>query len=168
MNADDFAELSNLSLSMPDGESSAQHRTKFRIMAEGVSVRLTWPERADKGLDSFDVNDISAGGLYMKAPEGMFAAGQSIILDVLVLGRCCVGAIKAHVVRSSKNGCAVAFEELSRNQELRLDKIVLEMQKRGIAQSKKNELEADARRAREMAASAEYGSSDTSCLKSKL
>ena len=63
MNADDFAELSNLSLSMPDGESSAQHRTKFRIMAEGVSVRLTWPERADKGLDSFDVNDISAGGL---------------------------------------------------------------------------------------------------------
>ena len=50
MNADDFAELSNLSLSMPDGESSAQHRTKFRIMAEGVSVRLTWPERADRGL----------------------------------------------------------------------------------------------------------------------
>ena len=168
MNADDFAELSNLSLSMPDSESSAQHRTRFRIMSEGVSVRLTWPERPDKGLDSFEVNDISAGGLYMKAPEGMFAPGQSIILDVLVLGRCCVGAIKAHVVRSSKNGCAVAFEELSRNQELRLDKIVLEMQKRVIAQTKKEQLEEEARRARETVACAEGGPSDINFLKIKL
>lgn len=168
MIADDFAELSNLSLSMPDGEGSAQHRTKFRIMAEGLSVRLTWPEQPDNGLDSFEVNDISAGGLYMKAPEGIFTPGQSIILDVLVLGRCCVGGIKARVVRSSKNGCAVAFEDLSRNQELRLDKIVLEMQKRVIGQLKKEQLEEEARRAREMTASAEQGSSDINRLKIRL
>ena len=104
----------------------------------------------------------------MSSPRDLFAAGQNLILDVLVLGRCCVGAIKAHVVRSTETGCAVAFEELSRNQELRLDKIVLEMQKRVIAQLKKEQQEEELRRAREEAASVECDSSDVNCLNIKL
>lgn len=166
--SDDFAELSNLSLRLPEEEQSARHRARFRVISEGVSVRVTWPERPDGGLDSFEVDDISVGGLHMSSPRDLFAAGQNLILDVLVLGRCCVGAIKAHVVRSTETGCAVAFEELSRNQELRLDKIVLEMQKRVIAQLKKEQQEKELRRAREEAASVECDSSDVNCLNIKL
>lgn len=168
MISDDFVELSDLSLHLPDDGPSSRHRSRFRVVSEGVSARLAWPERPDGGLDSFDVDDISAGGLYMRSPAGMFEVGQNIVLDVLVLGRCCVGGLKAHVVRSTENGCAVAFEELSRNQELRLDKIVLEMQKRGIAQLKKEQLEEEARRAREEVAPVECDPSDVNCLKIKL
>ena len=51
---------------------------------------------------------------------------------------------------------------------MRLDKIVLEMQKRAIAQLKKEQQEKEARRAREEVASAECDPSDVNCLNIKL
>ena len=143
MSDEDFS--TDLSFSLPEEYSSEKRRASVRVRPMGMRVRLTGRDE----VSFFEVDDISAGGLHMKSPARLFAAGQNIVLDIFVLDRCCIGALKARIVRSTENGCAVAFETLSRDQELRLDKIVLEMQKRAIAQLKKEQQEKEARRVTE-------------------
>ena len=111
MSDEDFS--TDLSFSLPEEYSSEKRRASVRVRPMGMRVRLTGRDE----VSFFEVDDISAGGLHMKSPARLFAAGQNIVLDIFVLDRCCIGALKARIVRSTENGCAVAFETLSRDQE---------------------------------------------------
>lgn len=143
MNADDFDILGNVSLHLEDDpHPDVGRRQAFRATPVGVTAKV------QGALDSFGVNDISAGGICMTMPTVRYAKGDVLTLDVLIAGRRFLSELSAVVVRSVPMECACAFQGLTRHQELKLDKLVLELQKRAIA-LRRQEREAQERQAEE-------------------
>lgn len=143
MNADDFDILGNVSLHLEDDpHPDVGRRQAFRATPVGVTARVRG------ALDSFGVNDISAGGICMTIPAVRYAKGDVLTLDVLIAGRRFLSELSAVVVRSVPMECACAFQGLTRHQELKLDKLVLELQKRAIA-LRRQERDAQERHAQE-------------------
>lgn len=114
----------------PDIEPGVGRRQAFRAVSIAVTARV------HGALDSFGVNDISAGGICMTVPTVTYVKGEELIIDVLIAGRRFLSDLAAVVVRAVPDECACAFQNLTRAQELKLDKLVLEIQKRFIAQRK--------------------------------
>ena len=98
MSDEDFS--TDLSFSLPEEYSSEKRRASVRVRPMGMRVRLTGRDE----VSFFEVDDISAGGLHMKSPARLFAAGQNIVLDIFVLDRCCIGALKAYQSTHAKYG----------------------------------------------------------------
>lgn len=65
-------------------------------------------------------------------PEPRFEKGRLLRLDLLIAGRLFLKGMESLVVRAVPGECACAFQNLTRHQELKLDKLVLEVQKRDI------------------------------------
>lgn len=108
-------------------------RSAYRANIPGLSIRLV-------GGEVSATKDLSAGGTSFAPPEGMtFRQGQHLLLDILVVGRLYIQALESVVVRATPNITACAFHELTRVQEMRLDKLVLETQKRLIARRRAEE-----------------------------
>ena len=122
----DFDLVGALRFEPPAGPAGVGRRRAFRAVPPGLTVRV------EGTLDSFDVNDISAGGVCMTAPEIRFEKGRNLRLDLLIAGRLFLKGVEALVVRAVPGECACAFQNLTRHQELKLDKLVLEVQKRDI------------------------------------
>lgn len=123
----DFDLINGLRLESPPGDvGEVGRRQAFRAVPPGVTVRVRGT------LDSFGVNDISAGGVCMTVPDVLFEKGRTLRLDLLIVGRVLLKDLEALVVRAVPGECACAFQNLSRHQELKLDKLVLEIQKRDI------------------------------------
>jgi len=130
-----------------DPSNNANRRT-FRTVARGVKIMV-------HGIaETFSVNDISAGGFSMTVPDGRFREGDILTVSILIADRRYINNLAAKVVRNMGEKCACAFQRVARNQEMKLDKLVLEMQKRFIALRKK-EQEAAAAEARKKATSSE-------------
>lgn len=117
-------------------EIPSGRRQAFRTVTSGLTGRVHGV------LDSFGVNDISAGGICLDVAEGVYEKGYQLTIDILIAGKLYLAGLEAHVVRSVDRECACAFDGLSRHQELKLDKLVLEMQKRFIALRKQQLREA--------------------------
>ena len=91
----------------------------------------------------FPVSDLSAGGLCMNDPDGLIALDSAVVLDLALLGKPLIRDLSAKVARHQEGLAGVYFPELTRRQEERLDKLVLEVQKRAISKSKTNGLSLD-------------------------
>ncbi len=102
-------------------------RQAFRTHVPGLTCRVTDRE------EEYPVKDISATGLAFLDEGKSFAEGEAFRLDLLIHHRVYIGDIKARVIRVLENGVTGAgFTELDRRQEVKLDKLVLEVQKRLI------------------------------------
>jgi hypothetical protein len=126
----DFDMVSGATLLVDQENRDTGRRRAFRAEPPALYARIG-------GLDGyFRVNDISAGGLNLQPDQSDLRAGDIVPLDVLIAGRRYLSGLHAEVVRATPAEAALAFRNLSRRQELKLDKLVLEMQKRAIAHLK--------------------------------
>lgn len=110
-------------------------RGAFRASLPGLTVRFA-------NGNEFEVRDLSSGGLGFVCPNGVppelsLVPGESLTLTLCVGGKPYVSHLLGRVVRISPDGVvAMAYPGLERDQERRLDKLILEIQKRIIAKRK--------------------------------
>lgn len=104
-------------------------RQAFRTRVPGLAVRIN----TEKGVLDCPVSDISATGFaFVDSPRG-YSNGQEIVVDILLAKKLFLGDIKAKVMRVLDKGIiGCNFMGMERRQEIRLDKLVLEVQKRLI------------------------------------
>lgn len=116
-----------------DLQTSAQHRGAFRATIPGLSIRLPSGETCT-------AKDLSVGGAgFVPPPSLHLHKDQVLMLDILVADHLYVQGLESVVARVSPEAVACAFQNLTRTQEIRLDKLVLETQKRLIARRKAEE-----------------------------
>lgn len=131
---DKFTEFHFVQSTGREGERQA-----YRTVVPGLVARVSGTDGA------FPVDNVSAGGIAMLAPGNDFAAGESLTLDLLLLGTPYIIALPARVVRLGVDGLVgCAFSPLDLRQEARLDKLILEVQKRLIAWRKAESEKRDA------------------------
>ncbi|GFM33443.1 PilZ domain-containing protein [Desulfovibrio subterraneus] len=117
--------MTSYDFSLDNGESL---RRAFRAQVPGLEG---WFADRQK---RYPVKDISATGFAILDHTQSFKQGDSLKMDLLIKQRLYVGAIPCQVVRVLDNGI-VGFDylPLDLRQEARIDKLVLEVQKRSIA-----------------------------------
>lgn len=116
-------------------DASQSRRGSFRASVPGVFVTLPSGARCP-------VKDLSVGGAGFACPEeaNMPAQGAELVVQLMVADKLYISDLAVRVVRIAEHGMvACAFVQPTRNQEYRLDKLVLEMQKRSIALRKAKE-----------------------------
>ena len=103
-------------------------RRAFRAQVPGLVARVK-----ESGL-AFHVQNISATGFAIQPPCGAFGEGEDFQIDLLLNHRLYIADLECVVIRKLDNGMiGCDFKALDRRQEARLDKLVLEVQKRMIA-----------------------------------
>lgn len=112
-----------------DGDESS--RRAFRTQVPGLEA---WIRERQQG---YSVKDISAAGFALHITSGSFSQGETVHMDLLLSKRLYIGELPCQVVRVLEDGI-VGFEflPLDIKQEARLDKLVLEVQKRSIAKKR--------------------------------
>ena len=117
-------------------------RRAYRTSVPGLAASVA-------GKDgTFPVDNVSAVGIALHAPGHAFAEGENLRLDLLILGRPYITALPARVARLGEGalvGCEFTTPDFW--QEARLDKLVLEVQKRMIARRKAESEKRDAQAA---------------------
>lgn len=123
---------SDLNFTMGGDEDGTQRRA-FRAKIPGLGVHV-----GATGT-THEVADVSAMGLaFFGKGLGGFKAEQSIEFDLLINKKVFISKLHAKVMRVLDNGLVGCnFENMDRRQEVKLDKLVLEVQKRMIALRKK-------------------------------
>ncbi|BBD08102.1 PilZ domain-containing protein [Desulfovibrio ferrophilus] len=123
---------SDLDFSIGADDGGSQRRA-FRAKIPGVAVYV--PIRKE----TFDVADLSAMGLaFMDSAKG-FTEGQVIEFDLLINKKVFLNKLTAKVMRVLDKGIiGCNFEGVDHRKEVKLDKLVLEVQKRLIAIKKKS------------------------------
>ncbi|UZP67860.1 PilZ domain-containing protein [Desulfovibrio mangrovi] len=118
--------MTNFEFSLGGGGESA--RRAFRAQVPGLEG---WFADRQKG---YPIKDISATGFAILDETRSFKQGESLQMDLFIKQRLYVGEIPCQVVRALENGIVgFDFLPLDRRQEARIDKLVLEVQKRSIA-----------------------------------
>lgn len=121
-------ELDDLSFSLT--ETSPVQRSAFRAMVRGLFAHID-----NSAL--YEVHDISACGCSLAMPLHAYTLNQIINIDLRAGKKLLVAGLKAKIVRLMPNDkVACAFIDLTLQQEFTLDKLILEIQKRKIAQRK--------------------------------
>lgn len=129
---DEFDFIAGLSFQMNgEGGGSQTGRQRVRVAVNGVQILV------HEKSEAFAVNNISAGGVCIASPSGRFAKGESLTADILIEGHPYLNDLEALVLRVGDADCACSFPNLTRHQELKLDKLVLETQKSLIARRRK-------------------------------
>lgn len=106
-------------------------RNAFRATLPGLTAALN-----NGSSQRYRVDDVSAGGLSFDAPGLELARGTEVTVNLFLADRLFAAEISARVMRVETGQIAVAFKSLDRQQELRIDKLVLETQKRAIIREK--------------------------------
>ncbi len=112
-------------------------RKAFRTRVPGLFIRIT-----DNGRE-YQVKDLSASGFAILEENRLFKEGQSFQFDLLLAKKLFLTQITGKVMRVLDNGIVGCnFAGLDRRQEMKLDKLVLEVQKRLIElrKAKKEEI----------------------------
>jgi hypothetical protein len=120
---------------MPNDDD--QLRKAFRTRVPGLFIRIT-----DTGRE-YQVKDLSASGFAILEENRLFKEGQSFQFDLLLAKKLFLTQITGKVMRVLDNGIVGCnFAGLDRRQEMKLDKLVLEVQKRLIElrKAKKEEI----------------------------
>lgn len=111
---------------IPSG-SEPQLRKAFRTRVPGLTVLFSGQERG------FEVKDLSATGLAVLESNTGIEEGQHLTCDLLINNKLFLGGLNVDVRRVLDNGIiGVNFVDLTRKQQAKLDKLVLEVQKRLI------------------------------------
>jgi len=104
-------------------------RQAFRTRVPGLDVRVI----TKAGPQDFPVSDISATGFAFADTPRNYSSGMEFSFDLLLGKRLFLGDLKAKVMRVLDKGIiGCNFMEMDRRQEIKLDKLVLEVQKRLI------------------------------------
>ncbi len=115
---------------VPSGDD--QLRKAFRTKVPGLTARFAATKKV------FEVKDLSASGFAVLDPEKGFKEGQSLEVDLLIGNKLFLPKAAAQVMRVLDNGIiGINFIELERQKQVKLDKLVLEVQKRLIELRKK-------------------------------
>ena len=106
---------------------SPRQRGRYRVATRGLSMHLDDTEQA------FDIVDLSSSGCNLRAPAELLAIGRIFDGDLHIGNARYLTDLTLKVVRHiSKHSVACIFQSLSRQQEITLDALLLEIQKRGI------------------------------------
>ncbi len=125
-----MAKKSRFSFTLAEDLQGQRHA--YRANVHGINVRL------NNGKTTYKVVDISVSGCAFQMPQKFLAEGNEFILQLEVSNRVILAGLRAKVIRSLGNGLvACNFINLSERQEVALDKLVLEIQKRIIEVSKR-------------------------------
>jgi len=117
-------------LDIPSGDD--QLRKAFRTKVPGLTARFPALDRI------FEVKDLSATGFAVLDPAKGFKEGQGVDVDLLINKKLFLAAATAQVMRVLDNGIVgINFLDLERQKQVKLDKLVLEVQKRLIELRKK-------------------------------
>ncbi len=104
-------------------------RQAYRTRVPGLDVRVV----TQVGPQDFPVSDISATGFAFTDNPRNYSSGMEFSFDLLLGKRLFLGNLKAKVMRVLDKGIiGCNFMEMERRQEIKLDKLVLEVQKRLI------------------------------------
>ncbi len=126
--------MTNFEFSIGGDESS---RRAFRAEVPGLEGVIKEKQQG------YPIKDISATGFAILAPNSGMKQGENLHMDLMLSKRLYIGELPCQVVRVLDNGIVgFDFLALDRRQEARLDKLVLEVQKRIIAK-KRTGLEED-------------------------
>jgi hypothetical protein len=107
--------------------NSPRQRGRYRVATHGLSMYLDDTEQA------FDIGDLSSSGCNLRAPAELLAVGRIFDSDLHIGHTSYLTNLKLKVVRHvTDNSVACVFQSLSRQQEITLDKLLLEIQKRNI------------------------------------
>ena len=105
-------------------------RQAYRTRVPGLDVRVI----TKSGPQDFPVSDISASGFaFADNPRG-YSSGMTFSFDLLLNKKLFLGDLKGKVMRviTEKGIIGCNFDGMERRQEIKLDKLVLEVQKRLI------------------------------------
>jgi len=117
-------------ISIPEDEE--QLRKAFRTKVPGLKARFPEQKRV------LDVMDLSATGFAVHDAEKSFSEKQTVEVELLINKKLFLRGISALVMRVLDNGIVgLNFVDLERQKQIKLDKLVLEVQKRLIALRKK-------------------------------
>lgn len=119
--------MDNFSFKLPGAEN--QKRNAFRATIPGLEAYVHEREKF------YSIKDLSATGMGMQADAANeFKAGESFAFDLYLNKKLYLGGLEAKIMRiSAQNIAGCLFEAASPKKEARLDKLVLEVQKRLIA-----------------------------------
>lgn len=146
----DFDLVGTVSLGQPDGSQGAGGRQSYRATLPGLTAVVAGR--------AFPVNDISSGGMCVTMPGGRLSKGQELPFDLFIAGRLFLKDVHARVVRPSSAECAFVFQQMPPQQEAKLDKLILELQKREIIRQRQaRDAEKAAQQAAQAGASAQGG-----------
>ena len=109
-------------------QNSRHQRGRYRVAAHGLSLHL------EDVAQAFEIGDLSAGGCSLLAPPALLTVGRIFNGDLHIGDTSYLVDLKIKIIRHiTNNSIACAFQALNRQQELALDKLLLEIQKRSIA-----------------------------------
>ena len=107
---------------------SPRQRGRYRVATRGLSLHL------DGLAQTFGIHDLSSGGCNLYAPAELLAIGRIFDGDLHIGNTSYLAQLTIKVVRHiTDHNIACSFQALSRQQEIMLDKLLLEIQKRNIA-----------------------------------
>jgi len=115
-------------------------RRAYRTRVPGLDIRIN----TKKGPLDFPVSDISASGFaFADNPRG-YSSGMEFTFDLMLSKKLFLTELKAKVMRvlTDKGIIGCDFLAMERNQEIKLDKLVLEVQKR-LIELRKSKREAE-------------------------
>ena len=108
-------------------DSGNKERSAFRAGIPGLVMKV------EGYSESFDVKDISAKGIAFYAEENVFELETQFEVDLILFGRDILLGLTVRAVRDIGKGLmGCIFIDIDKYQEERLDKLVLEIQKRMI------------------------------------
>ena len=117
-------------INVPDDDD--QLRKAFRTRVPGLNVRFPALKRV------FEVKDLSATGFAILDTDKGFKENQPLEIELLIKKKLFLGKVNAVVMRVLDNGIiGINFVDLERQKQVKLDKLVLEVQKRLIELRKK-------------------------------
>ncbi|ADU63089.1 MAG: PilZ domain-containing protein [Pseudodesulfovibrio sp.] len=117
-------------LDIPSGDD--QLRKAFRTKVPGLMARFPALGKV------FEVKDLSATGFAVLDLDRGFKEGQAVEVDLLIGKKLFLAAASSEVMRVLDNGIVgINFIDLERQKQVKLDKLVLEVQKRLIELRKK-------------------------------
>lgn len=120
-------ELFDFRIDYPEDAHRKHQRRAVRVHLPGLSVWVLEREV------EYPVVDMSTFGLAFRDEAKAYQIGQEMHLDVHVQGKVWIAGLEARVVAIRDTVLvACTFPNMSRFQELRMDKLVLEIQKRWI------------------------------------
>lgn len=109
------------------GDNEDRARQAYRTRVPGLEVRFNDLERV------FEVRDISASGFAVMDPSRGFTHGAHHDVSLYLNRKLFLGHAGVTVIRALDDGTVgLSFADLKRQQALKLDKLVLEVQKRLI------------------------------------
>lgn len=107
-------------------------RKAFRTKVPGLTVRFSALKKV------LEVKDLSATGFAVLDTDKSFKEGQQLDTDLLINKKLFLGDVQCETMRVLDNGIVgINFVNLDRQKQAKLDKLVLEVQKRLIELRKK-------------------------------